>query len=242
MSHPVTLAALAGIGGLLGLAGPFGTDTLLPLLPRTGYWLFLACATYGAGLAVSLAPGPGLAKRSAALRIAVTGGATSVAVCAVVLGTNFAVFGWWPDRGDWPVFLPTLVAMTLIITALLDYVGTQRAQTAPPTDAPQPPAILDRLPLDKRGALVSLSVEDHYVRVRTVRGEEMLLMRLSDAIREVGDTPGAQVHRSHWVAFGQVRAARREGDRGILTLTTGPEIPVSRANMPRIREAGLLPR
>jgi len=70
----------------------------------------------------------------------------------------------------------------------------------------------------------------------------MVLMRLSDAMKETGDLPGAQVHRSHWVAFSAVRAARRDGDRAILTLTSGVEIPVSRANLPKVKEAGLLPR
>jgi hypothetical protein len=37
---------------------------------------------------------------------------------------------------------------------------------------------------------VALSVEDHYVRVRTTRGEEMILMRLSDAIRETAPETG----------------------------------------------------
>jgi DNA-binding LytR/AlgR family response regulator len=90
--------------------------------------------------------------------------------------------------------------------------------------------------------LVALTVEDHYVRVRTTQAESMLLMRLSDAIREVGDTPGARVHRSHWVAFAQVRSAVRKGDRVLLTMVTGDQIPVSRANVARIKEAGLLPR
>lgn len=119
-------------------------------------------------------------------------------------------------------------------------------QTVEPVEpvTAQPPVVplLERLPLDKRGDLVALSVEDHYVRIKTTIGTEMILMRLSDAIRETGDTRGDQVHRSHWVSYDQVASARREGDRAILTLKDGGEIPVSRANLPKIREAGLLPR
>lgn len=70
----------------------------------------------------------------------------------------------------------------------------------------------------------------------------MVLMRLSDAMKETGNIPGAQVHRSHWVAFKAVTAARREGDRAILTLSSGVDIPVSRANLSKVKEAGLLPR
>jgi DNA-binding LytR/AlgR family response regulator len=98
------------------------------------------------------------------------------------------------------------------------------------------------LPLQKRAPLVALSVEDHYVRIRTTKGEAMILMQLGDAIREVGDTPGLQVHRSHWVALDQIRAVTRKGDGAIVSLRHGPDVPVSRANLPKLREAGLLPR
>ena len=107
---------------------------------------------------------------------------------------------------------------------------------------PNPPPLLDRLPLDQRAPLVSLSVEDHYVRVRTTKGETMVLLRLGDAIRETTGVDGLQVHRSHWVALDHVQAARREADRAVLTLAHGPDIPVARSYIPAIRDAGLLPR
>ena len=93
-----------------------------------------------------------------------------------------------------------------------------------------------------RGALVALSSEDHYTRIRTTRGEELVLIRLADAIREAEPVKGLQVHRSHWVALDHIAAARRDGDRAILRLSIGSDIPVSRANVARLREAGLLPR
>jgi len=243
MTHPITGAVLLGVGVMMGLAGPFGTVALLSLGPRIAYWLFMAIATYSVGLAVGVFLAPGLASRGFALRVAVTGGITAVGVCVVVLGTNLVVFGWWPEASDWQIFLPTLATITLIVTALLDYVRTHGSGAVPDAPAPRParPAILDRLPLDKRGALLALSVEDHYVRIRTSKGEGLVLLRLSDAIREVGDVQGAQVHRSHWVAFGAVTSARRQGDRAILTLSDASEVPVSRANVQKIKEAGLLP-
>nr|WP_255552328.1 LytTR family DNA-binding domain-containing protein [Maritimibacter dapengensis] len=102
--------------------------------------------------------------------------------------------------------------------------------------------ILDRLPIEKRGPLISLSVQDHYVEVATTKGTELVLLRLSDAMAEVGDTPGLQVHRSHWIATGAVKSARRDGARAILTMADGRDIPVSRTYLPAIKEAGLLPR
>ena len=69
----------------------------------------------------------------------------------------------------------------------------------------------------------------------------MLLMRLTDAIREVGSTVGERVHRSYWAAFDQVDRVERHGDRATLHMRTGIEVPVSRANLPKLKEAGLLP-
>lgn len=69
-----------------------------------------------------------------------------------------------------------------------------------------------------------------------------MLMRLSDAIREVGAVRGAQVHRSHWAAFDEVVSVTRKGERAVMRMSNGAEIPVSRSNMARLRDSGLLPK
>lgn len=234
MAHPTLLLALAGTGVILAIVGPFGTDALIPLVPRLAYWLTLVFLTYSLGCAAFLVARQAAPRRrfaSTALSAVLTG----VGAFAVVYGLNGLALGYWPRGGE----LAAQAVNVLLIAAILAGIF-QAAYTDKPVDA-RPPKLLERLPLDKRGALVSLTVEDHYVRVRTTRGEEMLLIRLGDAIGEVGDTPGARVHRSHWAAFNQVRAAERKGDGAILQMAHGPDIPVSRANMPVVREAGLLP-
>ncbi|WGW03327.1 LytTR family DNA-binding domain-containing protein [Tropicibacter oceani] len=243
IGQPVALVALIAIAAVLGLAGPFGTEARLTLLPRLAYWLVTVFATYGWGLMAGLL----LDRPTAALpfwqRVLVVGSATGAGVCVAVLAINLVTFGWWPGRAEWLPLLGTIFVIAVIITAALGLISRQAPAAHAPSPAPPAlPPILDRLPLDKRGPLVALSVEDHYVRVRTTKGEELVLMRLSDAIREVGATPGDQVHRSHWAAFGQVTSVRREGDRAILTMRVGDDLPVSRANLPKIKEAGLLPR
>lgn len=246
MSAPGTVAIAAGIGSVLGLAGPFDTDQLLSFAPRLGYWLTVVFATYGSGALVGRVVDPRLAKRPLWLRICVVGSLSALLISGLILGINLIVFGWHPKGGEWLAFIGTLWAITLIVTAAIDIATQHHAvqQPSPPQAEPAVslPAILDRLPLDKRGALVALCVQDHYVEVRTTKGQELILMRLSDAMREVGHTPGAQVHRSYWAAFGQVTAAQRKGDRAVLTMSDGTEVPVSRANLPKIKEAGLLPR
>ncbi len=248
MTQPLTLVALAAVAGVMALMGPFGTDDLLGLGPRALYWGVTVVTTYGAGALIHDLLAPRTRARPMAVQVLAAGLATGGAVSLLVVAVNALTFGWVPDAKELPPFLGSVLGICVIVSATLHFAARELRARAPQAGAPPAPAplpavpLLDRLPLDKRGALVALSVEDHYVRIRTVKGEDLRLMRLSDAIREVGTTPGAQVHRSHWVAFGQVTAARRDGDRAILTLSTGEEIPVSRANLPRIREAGLLPR
>lgn len=251
MAQPATLVVLLGAAAVLAIMGPFGTDRLLGLVPRALYWLAICFPTYAAGVMISVLLEPRLTRWPEPLAVALQALGIGCAVSALVLLVNAVTFGWRPSGTEWPTFLGTIFAIALIVTIVLHIARRHSAPPAAaqdPQKAPQkaphlaPPPLLDRLPFDKRGALVALSVEDHYVRVRTSKGEDLVLMRLSDAIREVGDTAGAQVHRSHWVAWDQIRAARREKDRAILTVTGGHDIPVSRANLPVIKEAGLLPR
>jgi len=236
ISQPLAPALLGGVGLLLGLAGPFETLDHLSIVPRVIYWIWLVAACYSAGFfASSLQP----IRHPSWAYITAAGAATGAAVSILVLLTNLIVFQHLPEWRALPEFVATLFAVCWIVTGLLHLLGLHFAPQEQAISLSPP--ILDRLPFNKRGALVALSVEDHYVRIQTVNGEEMVLMRLGDAIRETGDTDGAQVHRSHWVAWTQVVSAKRKGDRAILTMATGQEIPVSRANLAKIKEAGLLP-
>jgi DNA-binding LytR/AlgR family response regulator len=135
--------------------------------------------------------------------------------------------------------------MVLVICLVIEVTGQvfADARPVPMVQAmPDSPALVARLPLHKRGRLVSVSVQDHYVDVTTTKGRDVLLMRFGDAMAETQPVPGLQVHRSHWVALDQITAVRRKGDAAVLTLQHGPDIPVSRAFVPRLRDAGLLPR
>ena len=237
--HPATVTALAGAAALLVLAGPFGTLETLGAAARTGYWGAVVLATYATGAGLDIWLRPRLAGLGRGLRAAVLTLATATAVTLVVMALNRVLLGSWPDTGGTGTALATIFAVAAIATLVLQVSGGRDAEAA---TAKGPPPLLDRLPLDKRGPLVALSVEDHYVRVRTTNGETLLLMRLSDAIRETSPVPGLQVHRSHWVATAAVTAARRDGDRAVLQMIAGGDIPVSRSHIPALRDAGLLPR
>jgi DNA-binding LytR/AlgR family response regulator len=89
--------------------------------------------------------------------------------------------------------------------------------------------LLERLPPQKRGELLRLSVQDHYTEIVTTRGRQLVLLRFADALKEIGETQGLQVHRSHWIADTDVIAQRKQAGRLLLMTRDGSEIPVSRS-------------
>lgn len=98
--------------------------------------------------------------------------------------------------------------------------------------------LFDALPAELGSDVIALEMEDHYVRVHTALGSELVLMRLRDAMAHVADIEGRQTHRSWWVARGAVEDVRREGRNVRLVLARGIEAPVSRAQVSELRDAG----
>ncbi len=96
-----------------------------------------------------------------------------------------------------------------------------------------------RLPVGQRGKVLALASEQHYLRVYTERGEALILYRLKDAIRELGEA-GLQVHRSYWVAFGAVQAVAGNTTSPRLALVNGLEVPISRSYRNQVEMAGFL--
>ena len=239
-----TLVAVGAAAIVAGLAGPFGTMEHLALLPRLAYWLAICALTYTTGAVLTVTTLGLLAPRGWPRTVVagLAGVPTGLVIAAEVALVNWAVFALPPTA---PGYLAMLalngIAIAMVIAVAAQALAPTEGAPAARMRRPDTPALLDRLPLDKRGALVALSVQDHYVEVITTRGREMLLMRLSDAIREATPTPGLRIHRSHWVATGQVHAARRDGARAVLTMTDGRDMPVSRSNVAAVKEAGLLP-
>jgi len=114
------------------------------------------------------------------------------------------------------------------------------ADKTEPADPPPGYRLLQRLVPELRGDLVLISVRDHYVDVRTTRGQASLLLRFSDAMAEAGDVDGTQVHRSHWVAWDAVEGVNRAGGKVYLSLRNGGPVPVSRNHRAKLQDRGLI--
>lgn len=94
-------------------------------------------------------------------------------------------------------------------------------------DSSQP--LLDLLPPELGSEITSVSAEEHYLRVRTTRGEALVRCSFGKAVNEyLCDWNGIQVHRSHWINIEHARQLVRL--KGQWTCITGKDdhIPVSR--------------
>jgi DNA-binding LytR/AlgR family response regulator len=231
------VSAVAGL--FLALIGAFGTDEI-PVVTRIAYWVGLCFTGAIVGTGVSQAIGrDGRADARPWLYGSLTVIGVTLPFTVVVWLVSELTFRGHVRPGALPVYLLPVFIVTVAMTGLNFLVQRQPAVThAAPTGAPAP-RFLDRLPARLRGAeLFAVEAQDHYLRLHTSRGQDLILMRLSDAVAELEGIEGAQTHRSWWVARTAVEGATRGDGRATLALKGGVEAPVSRAYARALREAG----
>lgn len=89
--------------------------------------------------------------------------------------------------------------------------------------------------------LLAVTAEDHYLRLHMDDGRKpMVLYRFGDALADLADQDGVQVHRGAWIAARGVAGAERDGRRWWLRLPDGTRLPVSERHLPAVRERGWL--
>jgi hypothetical protein len=254
----IELAILVGVTLLIALLGPFGTFEIGSLADRLVYWALMIFGGYAIVRPLMVAA-PVLADRLAFPEAAVW---TALVLLAAVPVTLLVWFGGGATE------LPTFAAFlrlypnVAVLGGMVAFLFWLRRRQAPvvrsaPAAAPPPPAppteaqparapdltppLIRRLPPHKQGTLHALEMEDHYVRVHTTAGQHLVLMRMRDAVAEVADVEGEQVHRSWWVARAAVEGHAVDGRSLRLKLPGGLEAPVARSSVPRLRALGWVP-
>lgn len=237
-ASPKTLVGLAAVSLLLGIMGPFQTFEHLRLGPRLAYWtittfLTFLAGSFGATFVGHLFSGRNINKFAVtAIGWLVTGSLVSIIVVAI----NYFAFGMDIfGEGELGELLLYCFVIALAVLLLIGYYSGH-SEKAPPS----PPKILDRINITLRAPLVSLSVNDHYVEVTTLKGKELVLIRLSDAIAETGDIAGLQIHRSHWIAIDQVASVKKKDGKTSVTMQNTSIFPISRTYLKNAKEAGLV--
>ncbi|MGZ5986520.1 MAG: LytTR family DNA-binding domain-containing protein [Caulobacteraceae bacterium] len=236
----------AGAGQFLAYAGAFGT-ALAPLPQRLGYWITTMVLATLIGAAIFMPVYlKGWLKQRPLLGSVILALVMSAPLTVLVwfLGPQFFPDYMATDPKILPGFFPPVFLVSVIMTAInhlaADHAERRKAQIthAAPAGA-APPRFLERVPVKLRGGeLYAVQAEDHYLRLHTSKGSDLILMRLADAIAELDGLEGAQTHRSWWVAKGAVTDARRSDGRGTLVLKNGVEAPVSRSYAGALRDAG----
>lgn len=247
----VDLACMGVIGVVLALIGPFGSfQDPLPL--RLIVWLGFAYVGYAL-----YAPIDGLAQRVApqldlpvwAVRF------VGVMIASIPMSIIVWVLPRLPDRLSWPdaetaltqyLYVAVIGGMITVLFTILqrgkiEQAGQgENASAISSTPAAAQPRFVDRLPPALGTDLLALEMEDHYVRAHTSLGSDLVLMRLGDAMAELENVDGLQIHRSWWVARDAVDAVKRDGRNLRLLLSNGLEAPVSRSRANDLKAAGWL--
>ena len=236
---------------VMAVTGALGTDEA-GFAIRSLFWLIVMLAGWmiGSGVSTVFKVWGGLAHWRW-IEGAVIALLMALPQTLVVIAARSMVFDLQIPSRSGIVWMFGFVLFICVIMVALDIAmnADQRAVSVkPPALLPesQPtPDLLDRFrerlpPSLRAGRLLALEAEDHYLRVHTDLGSDLILLRLSDAIGELGSVDGAQTHRSWWVARAALAAAQRGDGRATLTLANGLEVPVSRSFYKPLAEAGWL--
>jgi hypothetical protein len=144
---------------------------------------------------------------------------------------------WLIGQLAWQVFVVSLLLMALRALMWRRIVETRTIVMPPLPEAER--AFRLRLSAKRRGArLIALEAEDHYVRVHTDAGAELLSMRFAEALEELALAHGHRLHRSWWASADAIEAVRWKRGAGEAKLAGGLVAPVSRSCASALKQAG----
>jgi len=223
------------------IAAPFGTGAA-PVPVRAVYWT--VCIFSASVMSTAIITMAHRSKALDALPIWAKSLVGALAFAAVYAGVLVALtLAFFGNRPTIPGYAELFLYSAPIAVAVAVIVDLFRAEESPETAGASPSdRFFKRLKPALGRDLICLSMQDHYVEVKTRLGAQLVLMRFSDALEELTDQPGWRIHRSHWVAEGGVADIKREGGKTFIITTDDGELPVSRTYLPALREAGLFQR
>ncbi|HXA37613.1 MAG TPA: LytTR family DNA-binding domain-containing protein [Phenylobacterium sp.] len=236
LARDAILMVAAGL--FLAALGPFGSITAHPLV-RFLYWPGVIVGGGVIGVAVDEAGGRRFANPW--LRWAFSSVVMTPGVCVLVWFASRWAFG--PSSGS--RLFTDLAWQVLMISAAVMGVRQLIARRPEPGDAAPAPrpggdtAFRQRLSARRREArLIAVEADDHYLRVHTDAGDELITLRFADALADLAGAPGFQVHRSWWAAADAIEGVRWRRGRGEMRLAGGLTAPVSRTYAARLKAAG----
>lgn len=229
IKRPDFSLSLVTLSVVVVVTGPFGTYLEVPIGLRALYMPVLVVFAAFLMAAVETAVHLWSNLRSVLLR--------GVAVALILAILASPVVYWVSNSATQGLRDPrTMQHVFLIVFGLSFFFYCLRNVVArDPSPSEDSRRLRDMLELAPGAVLLAVSADDHYVRVLTDQGEHRVLLRFSDALRELAEHEGTQVHRSHWVAKSSAAKIAKRGQSHKLHLKNGVEIPVSRGNLDAAR-------
>ncbi|WP_416899526.1 MAG: LytTR family DNA-binding domain-containing protein [Minwuia sp.] len=244
----VEAAIVLAVFGLMALIGPFGTFGELSGLERVQYWGFIVIVNWLQLRLIQLA----LVQLFTWDRFWVVNlGASFLGAVPATFEVLWLESRFRPHVMDEIGFLslyPQVLVLCAAVMVPVSWYFIRRRRDEDAIDAAASAtegqasgeAFFRRVPVALGRDLYALQAEDHYIRVHTATGSDLILHRMSDAIAELDGLDGLQVHRSWWVARAGLADVVRRDRKVFLKLKNGVEAPVSRTFMSGVRDAGWL--
>lgn len=255
---PVNIAFCV-LGSLLfAFIGLFGTLSSESFLVRFVFWSLLVWSTSIITLLFAV---------WANLRYATRPFWFHSGIGSTVFSVIYLVLIWIALRAIYPplsfpeyaeFFCVTLLITSVIYVAIwyFSYMVEMRilhTQTDPPLTAPLVAPItgiasqscpigqfLRKIGPDAGSKLIRLSMSDHYIEAHTDTGMHLVYMRFADAISDLSAADGAQVHRSHWVNFDEIKSVSKDSGNSYFVMSDDALVPIARSRKKDLQDRGLL--
>ena len=233
------LLLFAAVGLVMTALGPYRTLEVPDLL-RTAYWLVAVIGAGLVGILVDSTLGPHV--RGFWTRILVVALVMTLPVTPFIYALNAVMLDL--PRRPWLLWQlgGQVLVVSLLIMAMRALLWRRIVETRTVVEPPLPEAeraFRLRLSARRRAArLIAVEAEDHYVRVHTDAGSELVSMRFSEALEELARAHGYRLHRSWWASADAIEQVRWKRGTGEARLAGGLVAPVSRSCAAALKEAG----
>jgi hypothetical protein len=235
------VALLVAAGLFMGSVGPYGSAAI-PAPLRYLYWQL--CIVGGGVIGIAIDEGVRRRTRGFWRRLAASSLLMTPLVTVLVMAIGQVMFGT-AGRPGLPYLVWQVLVISVAVMALRILVWRERAKVIETRTVVVPPlpeaeaAFRRRLSAKRRAArLIAIEADDHYLRVYTDAGEELVTLRFADALDELAAAHGFRVHRSWWVSADAIEAVRWRRGAGEARLAAGLVAPISRTYAPALKAAG----
>lgn len=269
LSSPITILGWSCSSIVLAIMGPFNTYEVQPFTGRLLFWSGILLLSTITGIFTHITIRKTFPKWHLLKRILLSVGIFTavdwVLVC-IIVKIVYAHLGEPP----YILILFIIFGATLCIFSIIYLVSPQTLlnNSAPPnTQRPshhhivvkssdQPPqetnntvpkntsqlpnSFLAQFGPDAGEHLVRLAMRDHYIEVYTEIGQKLVHMRFGDAVSQLKDENGGQVHRSHWICFDDIKDVVKDGDKMYFKMSDNALVPISRSRKPELKQRGLI--